>query len=146
MFDLVRAGFYEYSALTVRSGDKEIKAIGHWNYSYNKITKVSADGLYLTAQNIKLYLNWLPIDFETGVKDGSQSFAIFVNGQEQYGDFILYDDQMNRTDIIETSGLAPQVYMLNSLAPGRYIVELRTTIKTNTGDSGYQYFFGVIIE
>lgn len=146
IFELVRAGFYEDSAITVRSGEKEIKAIGHWNYSYNKITKVSADGLYLTAQNIKLYLNWLPIDFEKGVKDGSQSFAIFVNGQEQYGDFILYDDQMNRTDIIEMSGLAPQVYMLNSLAPGRYIVELRTTIKTITGDSGYQYFFGVIIE
>jgi hypothetical protein len=146
LLEIVRAGFYKNPVMTVRSGDNEIRAIGHWNYSYNKITKISADGRYLTPQNIKAYLNWLPIDFEKGVKDGSQSFAIYLNGQEQYGNFILYDEQMNRTDIVETSGLAPQAYMLDSLAPGRYIIELRRTIKTITGDSGYQYFFGVIIE
>jgi hypothetical protein len=47
--------------------------------------------------------------------------------------------------IIETSEFAPQQYMLDSLAPGRYIIELHRTIKTLTGDSDYQYFFGVII-
>lgn len=143
--EIIRSGFYENPVMTVNSGDKEIKAIGHWVYSHNKITKVSADGRYLTAHNIKSYLHWLPIDFEQGVKEGTQAFAVYINGREQFGDFYLYDEQMNRIDIFAASGLAPQQYMLNSLEPGLYIVEMRINTSTLIYENGYQYFFGVII-
>lgn len=146
LLELVRAGFHTKPVMTVRSGDKTITALGHWVYSYDKITKISADGRYLTAENIKPYLTWLPIDFAKGVKDSTQAFAAYVNGRERYGDFILYDNQLNRIDTIKTSELASQQDMLSSLAPGHYVVELMTSTDALISESGYQYFFGVIIE
>ena len=146
LLELARAGFYENPPMTVRSGDSEIKAIGHWVYSYDKITKLSADSLNLKAQNIKAYLAWLPINFTTGDQEKKQTLTVYMNGQERFGDFILYDDQMNRTDIIKSAGQSPQQYMLNRLEPGRYIVELHIRTETLINETGYQYFFGIIVE
>lgn len=146
LLDLVRKGFYETARMTVRAGDKEINALGHWVYSYDKITKLSADGLNLTAQNMQHYLTWLPVDYAKDTEKDLQTLTVSVKGQVKYGDFNLYDDQMNRTNIIKSSGQSPQQYSLNGLAPGRYIVGLRVSTDTLLNETGYQYFFGVIVE
>jgi len=146
LLELARKGFYETSLMTVRVGDKEIFALGHWVYSYDKITKLSADGLNMTARNMKQYLTWLPIENVKDSENDSQTLTVSVNGQVRYGDFNVYDLQTNQSNIIKPSGQSPQQYSLQSLAPGRYIVELRVSTNTFLKETGYQYFFGVIVE
>ena len=145
VLNVVRKGFYNSPAMTVRSGEKSIQAVGRWINSYNKITKVAADSIVLGAHGIEPYLTYLPIDFTRSAKGGSQPFATYVNGKEKYGDFVLYDAEMNKIGIIGMSGLAPQIDMLSDLTSGRYVVEMHTRFETPLSESGYQYFFGIII-
>ncbi|HAL74458.1 MAG TPA: hypothetical protein DCM45_05100 [Clostridiales bacterium] len=143
LLNIVRKGFYEKPIVTVRSGDNTIQALGHWVNSYNKITKLAADSLYLSAQGVKPYVTYLPIEFIQDAKNGQQPFAAYVNGREISGEITLYDYQMNKIKVVGVSGHTPQSNMLNNLAAGNYIVELRTRFETLTSESGYQYFFGI---
>ncbi|MDW7659209.1 MAG: immunoglobulin-like domain-containing protein [Bacillota bacterium] len=145
LLEIVRQVFFQKPQLMVKSGSNSIQALGHWVYSYNKIQKVSADSIYLTAQGVVAYLQYLPINFVSGAQSGTVPFTVYSGGKEIFGHYTLYDESFEEITFVEPSGLSPQTYIFHDVKPGKYIVKLETSFETLSNRTGYQYFFGVIV-
>ncbi|HBP38220.1 MAG TPA: hypothetical protein DD640_05680 [Clostridiales bacterium] len=135
LLDIARQGFFEDPRLIVKSGANSFQALGHWTYSYNKIQKLNADSIHLPAQGVAAYIQYLPLDFTSESNGGYLPFAMYKGNKKVNGTYTLYDESFHEIAIEE----------IRQLEPGKYMVKLEVSFETLLNETGYQYFFGVIV-
>ncbi|MHB1314333.1 MAG: hypothetical protein ACYCX2_02465 [Christensenellales bacterium] len=134
-------GYSQPYALTVKSGDQAIYAMGRELWSQPK-GGVRSDEPALAPQTVAGRLQTLVI---APHRETMTPFDAYAGGRKTYGGYTLYDKDFNTVEYFLPSGLEPQTYLFQNAKPGSYIVEFQTAFETADRVFGCQYFFAVEI-
>lgn len=126
--------------LTIQSGDNTILVDAYPLSSHNLKTNIAADYVRLTPQEMANKIKTITLDLS---EDSLPPFMAYVKGEEVHGSYELYNSRYEQIPYTEVPGQAPQTNLFKDAAPGKYIVVMFISFRSDDYSSTYQYFFGV---